>query len=147
MQYRNAKLGKVNGCVQTDRVKRCLVIVLGLYTRIKKTINFVHFLYKNTITNTPNHISINKKINYWIKLINFVLKIENDAYFVTKKILYNDTYSETEGVKSKLNIIHLLFPFKITRSLFRATRGLYTIIFCTNVFLVFCFTCFIFFYI
>ena len=30
-------------------------------TQIKETINFVYFLYKNTITNTSNHISTNKK--------------------------------------------------------------------------------------
>lgn len=60
-------------------------------TRIKKTFNFVYFQNKNIITHTPNHISTNRKIN-------FALKIENDTYFVTKKIFYNDTYSETEGV-------------------------------------------------
>jgi len=78
-----------------------LSVVLGLRTRTKETINFVHFLYKTIITNTPNHVSTNRKIDYWIKLINFALKIENDTYFVAKKILYNDTYSETEGVMKK----------------------------------------------
>ena len=56
-----------------------LNVILTLCTRIKETINFVYFLYKNTITYTSNHISTNRKINYCIKLINFVLKIENNT--------------------------------------------------------------------
>ena len=67
-----------------------LSIILTLCTQINETINFVYFLYKNTITYKPNHISTNRKINYCIKLINFALKIKNDTYFVTKKFLYND---------------------------------------------------------
>ena len=39
-----------------------LVVVLGLCTQIKKTFNFTYFQNKNTITNTPNHISTNRKI-------------------------------------------------------------------------------------
>ncbi|KAF8093969.1 hypothetical protein N665_0373s0026 [Sinapis alba] len=34
-----------------------LVVVLGLCTQIKETFNFTYFQNKNTITNTPNHIS------------------------------------------------------------------------------------------
>ena len=54
-----------------------------LCTRIKETINFTCFLYKNTITYTTNHISTNRKTNNRIKLINFSLKTENNIYFVT----------------------------------------------------------------
>ena len=50
-----------------------LNVLLILCTHIKETINFVYFLYKNTITYTPNHILTNRKINCWIKLINFAL--------------------------------------------------------------------------
>ena len=64
-----------------------LIVILTLCTQIKETINFVYFIYKNTITYTPNHISTNKKINNRIKLINFALKIENHIYFVTKKFI------------------------------------------------------------
>ena len=39
-----------------------LVVVLGLCTQIKKTFNFTYFQNKNTITNTPNHISTNRKL-------------------------------------------------------------------------------------
>ena len=64
-----------------------LSVVLDLCTQIKETINFACFLYKNTITYTPNHISTNRKTNNIIQLINFALKTENDTYFVTKLFL------------------------------------------------------------
>ena len=57
-----------------------LSVILTLCIQIKETINFVYFLYKNTITYTSNHISTNRKINYCIKLINFALKIKIDTY-------------------------------------------------------------------
>ena len=53
-----------------------LSVVLDLCTRIKETIKFTCFLYKNTITYTPNNISTNRKTNNRIKLINFALKTE-----------------------------------------------------------------------
>lgn len=47
-----------------------LSFVLDFFTRIKKSFNFVYFLYKNIITYITIHISTNRKINMIIKLIN-----------------------------------------------------------------------------
>ena len=55
-------------------IRFILVVVLGLYTQIKKTFNFAYFQNKNIITYTPNHILTNRKIKGKILLITFALK-------------------------------------------------------------------------
>ena len=62
-----------------------LSVVLDLCTRIKETINFACFLYKNTITYTPKHISTNRKTNNRIKINKFCIENRKRHIFCNKK--------------------------------------------------------------
>ena len=51
-----------------------LIVGLDFDTQINKTFKFIYLLDKNIITNTPNQISTNRKIDQNKKSINFALK-------------------------------------------------------------------------